>query len=322
MFAFRHNQAYGGDIARALGLELAPVEERRFEDGEYKTRSLANVRDRDVFVVDALLAHDGETVNDRLVRLLFFIGALHDASAGRIHVVLPYFAYSRKDRKTKPRDPLTLRYLAAMFEACGAHRVLTLDVHNLAAWQNAFRIPTEHLEAYGLFVEHFRRIAGERPVAVVSPDAGGMKRAEAFRLKLAETLGRDVAMGFVEKYRSEGKLSGEAMVGDVAGRMCILIDDLISTGNTLVRAARACLKNGAAQVWGVATHGVFSEEAPNVLVDPVLTGIVVTDTIALGAPIRDALGPRLTVLPTAPLVAQAIRRIHEGGSLAALMQGD
>ena len=171
VFAFHHHLPYAEQVVQALGGSLSPVEERRFEDGEFKTRSLVNVRERDVYIVESLLDRDDtlddETVNDRLVRLLFFIGSLKDASAARVNVVLPYFAYSRKDRKTKPRDPLTLRYLAAMFEAVGADRMLTLDVHNLAAWQNAFRIPTEHLEAHALFVAHFAGALGTRPLAVV-----------------------------------------------------------------------------------------------------------------------------------------------------------
>ena len=145
----------GESIGTALGSPLSAHEERDFEDGEHKTRPLENVRGCEVFVIQSLYSEPGLSVNDKLCRLLFFIGALKDASARSVTAVLPYLGYARKDRKTKARDPVTTRYMAQLLEAVGTDRVLTLDVHNLAAFQNAFRCPTDHLEAKNLFVEHF-----------------------------------------------------------------------------------------------------------------------------------------------------------------------
>jgi ribose-phosphate pyrophosphokinase len=320
LFALEATRAWGEDVARHMGLALAPHEERAFEDGEHKARPLASVRGRDVYVLQSLYGDGAQSVNDKLCRLLFFIGALKDAAADRVTAVVPYLAYARKDRRSKPRDPVTSRYVAALFEALGTDRMLTLDVHNLAAYQNAFRCNAEHLEATGLFVAHLVPLLGGRDAVVVSPDAGGIKRAEALRLRLAAALGRQVAAAFAEKHRSEGVVSGELIVGDVAGRCAIVIDDLIGAGTTILRTALACRRLGAAAVYGVASHGLFVGSAPQVFAGDALDGLIVTDSVP---PFRLPEGKardRLTVLPTAPLFAEAIARLHGGGSLTDLLQ--
>jgi ribose-phosphate pyrophosphokinase len=192
-----------------------------------------------------------------------------------------------------------------------------MDVHNPAAFQNAFRCRAENLEANGLFVAHFAPLlaAGDE-VAVVSPDAGGIKRAEAFRQRLAGTLGRPVNLAFAEKHRAAGVVSGEAFVGDVAGKVAIIIDDLVSAGHTIDRAARACVAHGAKGVHAAATHGVFAAEADAVLAVCPLESLVVTDTIAAGR-LRN---PRLVTLRTAGLFAEAIARLHTGGSITELLE--
>ena len=220
---------------------------------------------RDVFVIHSLYGEPAQSANDKLVRLLFFIGALKDAAAGRVTAVVPYLAYARKDRKTKARDPVTTRYVACLFEAVGTDCVVTLDVHNLAAFQNAFRCRTENLEANSLFVAHFAPLVRDAEVAVVSPDAGGIKRAEQFRNRLADALQRPVGAAFAEKYRSAGVVSGEALVGDVGGKVAIIIDDLISAGTTIARAAQACRDHGATRVLAAASHGLFAGAANAVL---------------------------------------------------------
>jgi ribose-phosphate pyrophosphokinase len=192
-------------------------------------------------------------------------------------------------------------------------------VHNLAAYQNAFRCGTEHLEATGLFVAHFLPLLEGREVAVVSPDAGGIKRAESFRQRLAAALGRPVAAAFAEKYRSEGVVSGDLIVGDVAGRCAIVLDDLIGAGTTILRTATACRRLGATSVYAAASHGLFVGEAARMLADDAITGLVVTDSVP---PLRLPPGPvrdKLVVLPTARLFAEAIRRMHGGGSLTDLL---
>lgn len=321
LFALDATHAYGEAVARELGMPLSAHEEREFEDGEHKTRALTSVRGRDVYVVHSLYADAQQSANDKLLRLLFFLGALKDASAGRLTAIVPYLAYARKDRKTKARDPVTTRYVAAMFEAVGTDRVVTMDVHNLAAFQNAFRCRTDHLEAAALFVDEIVPRVGTDDVVVVSPDAGGIKRADAFRERLERALGRPVAAGFAEKHRSEGSLRGEALVGDVDGRTAIIVDDLISAGNTIARAAQACRTRGASRVLAVASHGVFAAEANTVLAECEVERIFVTDTIP---PLRLTAPPvrsRLVIVSTAGLVGEAIRRLHGDGSLIDLLGG-
>lgn len=312
LFALHSSRAYGERVAQHLGVSLGAHEERNFEDGEHKSRPLENVRGRDVFVIHSLYGEPNESGNDKLCRLLFFIGAVRDAGAARVTAVVPYLAYARKDRQTKERDPVTTRYVACLFEAVGADAVVTLDVHNLAAYQNAFRCRTLHLEANTLFAKFLLpQLAGVQ-VSVVSPDAGGLKRAEAFRATLAEALGRPVGMACVEKYRSAGIVSGNMLIGDVRDRTAILIDDLISTGTTLARAAAACRDGGAGSVIALATHGLFTDNAGEVLGDPVLKQLVVSDSVAPGRAGADALKPKLAVVSSAALVGDAIMQLHDG----------
>jgi ribose-phosphate pyrophosphokinase len=207
-----------------------------------------------------------------------------------------------------------------MFEAVGTDRIVTLDVHNLAAYQNAFRCGTDHLEATGLFVAHFVPVVGQREVVVVSPDAGGIKRAESFRLRLAAALGRPVAAAFAEKHRSQGVVSGELLVGEVEGRVAIVIDDLIGAGTTIQRTAAACRERGATEVHAAASHGLFVAAAPQLLAHEALAGIVVTDSVPPFRLPAGAVRDKLVVLPTAPLFAQAIACMHGGGSLTALLE--
>jgi ribose-phosphate pyrophosphokinase len=199
-------------------------------------------------------------------------------------------------------------------------RAVTLDVHNLAAFQNAWRISVDHLEAKKLFVNHFASTVGEKEIVVVSPDSGGVKRAEEFRLALAGKLGRGVQSAFVEKYRSAGVVSGQAVVGDVAGRVAIIIDDLISSGTTLVRAAEACRTRGATAVYAAATHGVFSSKANESLSNPALSQITITNSVPPSSLDLNRIQHRVTVLDITELFAEAIERIHSGGSIVDLLE--
>jgi len=319
LFALDATRTYGEAIARELGTTLTPHEEREFEDGEHKARPLLNVRGRDVYVIQSLYGDAKQSVDDKLVRLLFFLGALRDASAGRLTAIVPYLAYSRKDRKSKVRDPVTTRYVATLFEAVGTDCVVTLDVHNLAAFQNAFRCRSEHLETASLFVTELVPLVGAEELTVVSPDAGGIKRAEAFRTRLSAVLKRPIGAAFAEKYRSGGVLTGEALVGDVRGKTAIIVDDLISAGNTVARAAHACREHGAARVLAVASHGVFAEAANTVLAASEVERIIVTDTIPPLRVTAPGLQSRLVQVSTAGLFAGAIRRLHSDGSIVELL---
>ena len=321
LFALNTSRGFGEHVAAGLDIELSEHEEREFEDGEHKSRSLINVRNRDVYVIQSLYTDADLSVNDKLVRLLFFLGSLRDASAGHVTAIVPYLGYARKDRKSKSRDPVTTRYVAQLFEAVGTGRLVTIDVHNLAAFQNAFRIRTEHLEANKLFVEHFaQQLAGEKNIAVISPDAGGVKRAQAFRDALARVTNQDISLGLMEKTRSAGLLTAGQLYCDVEDRVALIIDDMISTGGTLSFAAHAAKAQGARQVYAAATHGVFLEAANRVLATDDLDGVITTDTVP---PIR--LDPqlalhKLTQLPAAGLFAEAIRRLHNGGSIVELLE--
>ena len=322
LFALNATREFGERVAGHLGLALEAHEEREFEDGEHKSRPLVSVRDRDVFAIQSLHADARQSVNDKLIRLLFFLGTLRDASAARVTAVIPYLAYARKDARTQPRDPVTTRYVAELFEAVGVDRVVTLDVHNLAAFQNAFRLRTDHLEATKLFVAHFApRLRDEARITVVSPDPGGIKRVERLRQALGRALNRELEVAFLEKARGKGVMRGGRLVGDVADSTAIILDDLIGTGGTLLHAARACRAAGARRVYAAATHGVFVGDAARTLAADELEQTVVTDTIP---PFRlagkELVQRKLIVLSTAELFAQAIARLHEGGSLVELLE--
>ncbi|WP_237059928.1 ribose-phosphate diphosphokinase [Microbulbifer sediminum] len=313
LFSLEAGRELAQRVAGALGEPLGAHEERDFTDGEHKLRPLEDVEGADVYLVQSLYTDPpgspGGSVDDKLVRFLFFVAALRDAGAARITAVIPYLCYARKDRRTKLRDPLSSRYLACLLEAMGCDCVVTIDAHNQAAFENAFRCRTLHLPARPLFVDFALEVlAGEsRQLVVVSPDVGGVKRAEAFRAELAERLGRDVGQAFVEKYRSGGQLSGGTLVGQVGDCCALVIDDLIAGGGTTGRAGAALARAGAARIIALASHGQFAGDALQQLGDSPLELVAVTDTLPQGG------DGKLRVIECAPLLAEAIRRLHEGG---------
>lgn len=319
LFALNASRPLGEAVAKRLGLCLAEHEERDFEDGEHKARPLEEVIGKDVFVLHSLYSEPGQSANDKLCRLLFFVGALRSASAGRVIPVVPYLCYARKDRKTKPRDPITSQYIARLFEAMNVDMFVSLDVHNLPAYHNAFRCATHHLEARSIFVDELMHALAGKQVTVLSPDSGGVKRAEKFREALSERLERDVDSAFIEKHRSEGIVSGGTLVGNVKGKVVLVVDDLISSGTTMIRAAAACRDSGAAVVYAVATHGLFTGKAGEVLDDDRLDGVWVTDSIPPFRLEQHLLGTKVRVLSCAPLLAKAIERIHTGQTLTDIL---
>lgn len=310
IFALKATEELGAAVASCAGVTLAGHEEREFEDGEFKVRALESVRASHVIVCQSLHGDAGQSTNDKLCRLAFFVGALKDAGAREVTALAPYLAYARKDRRTKPRDPVTLRYVASMLEAVGLDAVLTMDVHNPAAFDNAFRCRKEHLEAAGLVAAHFAgRLPAEKPLVVLSPDFGGGKRAAGFSEALAASTGRPVQLAFMGKQRSEGAVSGSAFAGDVEGAAVVVFDDLVSSGTTLLRAARACRERGAAEVHAAVTHAVLAPNAARALAGGELDSIVVTDTIGNLESRCPELADRLVVVSAAGLFAEAVRRI-------------
>jgi ribose-phosphate pyrophosphokinase len=316
LFALGSSHALGTSVAASLTRDLDRLEERDFEDGEHKARPLVSVRGQDVFVIATLAAEADATPNDQLVKLLFFLAACRENGAARLTAVVPYLCYARKDRQTKRRDPVSVRYVAQLFEAVGTDRVVTLDIHNLAAFQNAFRCETVHLEARLLFVERLRSLAAGRPVTVFSPDSGGVKRAELLRQSFEATTGVPAAFGFMEKQRSRGVVSGSLFAGAVEGSAVFIIDDMISSGGTMVRAARACRERGAAAVFVVASHGLFGKGSEGLLNEPTVDRIIVTDS--LSAATRQV-SERLEIVSIGELLGGAIDRLARSEALGDLM---
>lgn len=322
IFALNSSREFGQKVALDLGAALANHEEREFEGGEHKARPLEEVGNRDVFVIQSLHGEAGASANDKLVRLLFFIGALKDAGAASVTAIAPYLAYSRKDRRTKPRDPVSSRYVAALFEAIGTDRIITLEVHNISAFENAFsNCKPEHLSLARLFAQHLVPRLPEGSVAVVSPDAGGNKRAELLRHELEASLGRPVGKAIMDKHRSGGVVSGYLFAGDLTDATAIIVDDLVSSGTTILRACEASRDAGAKHVIAVAVHALFAPDAP-LFGDGAPDAIVVADTV----PLPDALPPdaraRIQVIEVAPLVADTITRLQLGEPVSELLPYD
>lgn len=320
LFALDATRSFGEAVARVLGIGLAPHEEREFEDGEHKARPLRGVRGADAYVVQSLHGGPDQSPNDKLCRLLFFLAALLDSGAARATAVVPYLAYARKDRRTKPRDPLTARYVAQLFEAVGIDAVVALDVHNPAAFENAFRCRTVPLDSRALFAPRLSALAGDGPLVVASPDPGGVKRAQLVREGLERRLGRPVGFAFADKRRSAGVVSGDLLVGEVADATVAVVDDLIASGGTVLRCAEACLARGAARVIASAAHGLFTAGAAEALAAPALARTLVSDTVPPFRLPPALLGSRVEVVSAAPLFAEAIRRLHEGGSITELLE--
>ena len=318
-FAIHESRVFGEQMARRLGVELSPLEERSFEDGEHKIRPLVSVRGKDVYVLQSLHGGPVESANDKLCKLLFVISTLRDNGAARITALVPYLAYSRKDRQTKTRDPVTTRYVARLFEAASADCVVTLDVHNIVAFQNAFRCRTIHLDTRRLFASELRNLLAAGPITVVSPDPGGVKRAQLFREMLQKILLRPVGQAFVDKRRSAGVVSGDMMVGDVESTTVVVIDDLIASGGTMDRAARAALEHGAKEVIACAAHGLFTGDAKSTLAAALFRHIIVTDTVPPFRLDAQFAASHLKIVSAAPLFADCIKCLHGGSSISQLL---
>ncbi len=299
-------------LAGQLGVPLAPHEHRAFEDGEHKLRPLIDPRGRDAYVLHSLYGEPQNSPQDKLLQLLVFMATLRDHGAARVSAVLPYLAYARKDRQTKPFDPLTLRHVAQLIEAVGTAQCLVLEAHNVAAFQNAFRIPTVHLEAHRVLEAQVLARVGQAALAVASPDPGGVKRAQLWRESLAQTLKRPVGFALVDKRRSAGVLSSDHLVaGDVAGLTVLLLDDLIASGSTLRGAARALMQAGASEVLACAAHGLFTHGAAQALADDAIAALFVTDSVPpFRLPQNAAVRAKLLVAPAAGLLAQVVRASH------------
>ncbi len=308
----RHDRALARAVAEDLDNDLSPHEDRGFEDGEDKLRPLVDPRGSDVYVLMGLHGGPDSSPHDKLCRLLFFIATLRDHGAARVTAVLPYMAFARKDRQTKAFDPVSQRYLAQLFEAVGTAQVISFEVHNMAAMQNAFRCPTQHLPVHAAFAELAVELQSAGPVVVASPDPGGIKRAQLWQEDLAQRLKRPVGLALLDKRRSEGRSDGaHAVSGELRDSVVLLVDDLIATGSTLQRAAVALRASGARRVLACAAHGLFVSPAADLLADPAIDEVLVTDSVpGFRVPEAGALRDKLRVLSCVPLLSAAVRDSH------------
>ena len=298
-------------IAERLDLNLGEVEITKFSNGEMYARYEESVRGADVFIIQSL----GEPVNDNLMELLVMIDAAKRASAASIVAVIPWYAYSRQDRKSKPREPVTARLVANMIQVAGAGRVMTMDLH-VGQIEGFFSFPVDHLTAMHTFVDHFvgRGFRDAEDAVVVAPDTGEVKVAR----RLAGHLGLPLAI--VNKIRRHpGQSEVTHVIGDLEGRRAIMIDDIIDTGGTTVRAAESLLEEGATEVYAAATHAVFSGTAYERLEESPIKEVVVTDTLPLK---RDEPQSKIHVLTIAPILANTIRNVFSDDSVSEVFMGE
>jgi ribose-phosphate pyrophosphokinase len=315
IFSGTANEPLADEVCAFLGMQRGQAQVIRFADGEAYVQIQENVRGCDVFVMQPTCraAHkDGgriTSVDEHLMELLLMIDALKRASARRITAVMPYFGYARQDRKDKPRSPISSKLVADLLTTAGAHRALIVDLHT-PQLQGFFNIPVDHLFASPVLVDHFRKLNLPN-LTVVSPDAGGVERARFFAKKV------DAALAIVDKRRVEVNVA-EVMhvIGDVKGRTCLIIDDLIDTAGTLVKTAAALMENGATEVYACSSHAVLSHPAVDNIAKSVIREVVVTNTIPLTEEARRE--PKIRVLSIAGLIGRAIQANHEETSVSKL----
>jgi ribose-phosphate pyrophosphokinase len=308
VFSGTANYPLAEAVAAHLGVSLGGVETKQFPNSNTFVRLQQSVRGKDVFLIQPTAA----PTNDNLMELLIFIDTLRRDSAGRITAVVPYYGYGRTDKKDQPRVPITARLVADLIAVAGADRFVTVDLHAKQI-QGFFSIACDEIPGLGLLTRHFRA----RPIpdaVVVSPDIGALRRARNF----AESL--DLSLAIIEKRRSldGGKTEQFNLIGDVAEKNVILVDDEIDTAGTLTHAAEFVTKAGARQVVACATHAVFSEPAATRIREGILQEVVVSDTVAISTDKCQRCGGKVTVVTVAPLLADVIRRIHEGRTVGEL----
>ena|SRR5688572_19747312 len=315
LFAGRGNEALSSEIASCLGMPLGKLELSNFANGEIYGRYAESVRGADLFVIQSHCP----PINDHIFEQLILLDAAKRASAKRITAVCPFYAYARQDRKAEGREPITARLLADLLTVAGADRVVTVDLHT-GQIQGFFNLPVDHLTAVPLIAEHLAQSVG-KDVTVVAPDAGGGKLANRFSKQLAEH-GVETDLAFIDKRRPKGThnvAQAVEVIGDVKGRSCVLVDDIIDTGGTIASAADLLRDRGAKDVTIAATHGVLSASAAQRLADADVREVVVTNTI----PVPDEKRwDTLTVLSIAPTIAEALKAVFEDTSVSEIFRGD
>lgn len=299
------NQKLSQEISNHLGIPLTSVEIKRFSDQELNIHILENVRGEDVFIIQST----SYPANDNIIEVALLVDALRRASARRINLVIPYFGYARQDRKSQPRVPISAKVIARIFETSGASRVLTMDLH-ADQIQGFFDIPVDHLYAASILVEYFKK-NNSKDCVIVSPDSGGAERARFFAKHL------DASLALIDKRRNKPNES-EVMhvVGNVKDKHCIIIDDMIDTAGTICKAAVALKNMGALSISAGATHAVLSGDAIKRLEDAPFDKVVLTNTISVA--LKDTKNSKIEFLSVAPLIGDAIMRIHNESSVSSL----
>ena len=298
------------EVAAALNTHVSGTDLRTFANGEIYARYDDSVRGADVFVVQSHTA----PINEWVMETLIMIDALKRASAKRITVVAPFYPYARQDKKGRGREPISARLIADLFKTAGADRIMSVDLH-AAQIQGFFDGPVDHLFAMPVLLEHFRAQLDPATLTVVSPDMGRVRVADIW----SEKLGAPLAI--IHKRRDpkvHNQVTVHEIVGEVSGRVCLLVDDMIDTGRTIVKAAEALVANGAIGVVVAATHAVFSDPACEILQSEFISAVVVTDTLPI---VEEKRFDKLTILPIAPLLASAIHEVFEEGSVTSMFDG-
>ncbi len=302
IFCAGSNPALTSAIADVLQLEQSPLKMSRFSNDNISVQILENVRERDVFLVQSLTT----PVSEHLMKMLITMDALRSASARRITAVIPYYSYARSDKKDAPRISITARLIADLLKTAGADRVLTMDLHSPQV-HGFFSMPVDHLTATVLIADYFRKKPGSGNMVVVATDAGGAKRAGRF----AQTL--NIPIAIVDKRRlSDTEVTQSGLIGNVKGKDCIIFDDEIATGSTILETMKTLSSAGARKIYLSAVHGVLSGDAVPRLREAGMEELVITDTVDIPEEKRLK---NMTVLSVAPLLAEAIRRIHTGESI-------
>ncbi len=300
------NPLLAGRISEKLDVPLTDARLRRFPDGEINVKIEDSMRGHDVFVIQPT----SPPVNEHLMELFIILDALRRASAGRVTAVIPYYGYARKERKTQPREPISAKLIANFITLAGADRLLLFDLH-AEAIEGFFDVPTDHLSPHRIFADYLKT-KDLHHLTVVAPDAGGGRRAEA----VANDLQAPIAFGY-KRRTGDGDVDTIAVSGDVKGRDCVVVEDIITTGGTISKVVQALRNQGAGRVLVAATHPVFTGNAVQRLRQADVEEVIVTDSVPIDA---DKLGPPLTVLSVAPLLAEAIIRVHENRSVSELFR--
>ena len=307
LFSGSSNLPLANAIADDLSTSLAKIDIKKFADSEVSIQIKENVRGKDVFVMQST----NKPANDHIMELVLIVDALRRASARRINVVMPYYGYARQDRKVSPRVPISAKVVAKIIESMMVNRVLTMDLHSDQI-QGFFDIPVDHLFAAPIFLNYFREINLEN-IIIVSPDSGGAERTRFYAKKL------DTDFAIIDKRREKAN-EAEVMniIGNVKNKNCILIDDMIDTGGSLCKAAKALKESGANSIFAATSHGVLSADAIDKVKDSVLEELIISDTIYHDPQEISKAGNKIKVLSVASLIAKAIDRIHKEQSVSSL----